>query len=268
MEFWQSLALTEMDDLIELAKIAEEVGFAGITISDHLATPREIGTRYPYTENGKPMWEPDDPFPDPWVLIAAMAQETSRIRFMPIVTGHAPHFYGGITFYTGEVTAPLAALPERADGWKKGESLAYLVDFLDAQDRPVFRIYYQDAAAAAPLGFVAPSVLAQRRVDAAILCISLHELVSGVPTDLIRHLNPRTILLGHWEDIFQPVDQLPLKTVIFTDMPRAIQEIDQVMAGEEPDPPEGWNEDSKKKTKPKAESRAEDSAIGGPAEQS
>jgi probable F420-dependent oxidoreductase len=85
MEFWQSLALTEMDELIELAKIAEEVGFAGITISDHLATPKEIGTRYPYTEDGKPMWEPDDPFPDPWVLIAAMAQETSRIRFMPFV---------------------------------------------------------------------------------------------------------------------------------------------------------------------------------------
>jgi probable F420-dependent oxidoreductase len=85
MEFWQSLALTEMDELIELAKTAEEVGFAGITISDHLATPREIHTRYPYTEDGTPMWQPDDAFPDPWVLIAAMAQETTQIRFMPFV---------------------------------------------------------------------------------------------------------------------------------------------------------------------------------------
>ncbi len=85
MQFWQSLALTEMDELIELAKIAEEVGFAGITISDHLATPRVIRTRYPYTEDGKPMWEADDDFPDTWVLIAALAQETTRIRFMPFV---------------------------------------------------------------------------------------------------------------------------------------------------------------------------------------
>ena len=85
MQFWQSLALTEMDELIELAKIAEEVGFAGITLSDHLATPREITTRYPYTESGRPMWEPHDAFPDPWILIAAMAQETKRIRFMPFV---------------------------------------------------------------------------------------------------------------------------------------------------------------------------------------
>lgn len=85
MQFWQSLALTEMDELIELAKIAEQVGFAGVTVSDHLATPLAIRTRYPYTEDGKPMWAPDDAFPDTWVLIAAMAQETTRIRFMPFV---------------------------------------------------------------------------------------------------------------------------------------------------------------------------------------
>jgi probable F420-dependent oxidoreductase len=85
MQFWQSLALTEMDELIEIAKIAEEVGFAGVTVSDHLATPREIRTRYPYTDDGKPMWATHDAFPDPWVLIAAMAQETARIRFMPFV---------------------------------------------------------------------------------------------------------------------------------------------------------------------------------------
>ncbi|MAE69143.1 MAG: LLM class F420-dependent oxidoreductase, partial [Gemmatimonadetes bacterium] len=85
MKFWQSLALTEMDELITLSKIAEEVGFAGITISDHLVTPKVLHTRYPYTEDGRPMWESDDPFPDPWVMIAAMAQETTRIRFMPFV---------------------------------------------------------------------------------------------------------------------------------------------------------------------------------------
>lgn len=85
MKFWQSIALTEMDELIEIAKIAEEVGFEGITVSDHLATPQVIRTRYPYTEDGKPMWATDDAFPDTWVLIAAMAQETTRIRFMPFV---------------------------------------------------------------------------------------------------------------------------------------------------------------------------------------
>jgi probable F420-dependent oxidoreductase len=85
MEFWQSLALTETDELIELAITAEEVGFAGVTISDHLATPETIRSRYPYTADGQPMWAPSDDFPDPWVLIASMAAETERIRFMPFV---------------------------------------------------------------------------------------------------------------------------------------------------------------------------------------
>jgi cell division protease FtsH len=45
-------------------------------------------------------------------------------------------------------------------------------------------------------------------------------------------------------------------------------QIDQLMAGEEPDPPEGWNEDQGKgESKPKARSKSKDSTIGGPAEQ-
>ena len=85
MKFWQSVAQTEMDQLIEIAVFAEELGFAGITVSDHLVKPREIRTPYPYTDDGRPFWAADDPFPDPWVLIAAMAQETTRLRFMTYV---------------------------------------------------------------------------------------------------------------------------------------------------------------------------------------
>jgi len=85
MEFWQSVAQTEMEQLIAIAKFAEELGYAGITVSDHLVKPLEIRTRYPYTADGHPFWAADDPFPDPWVLIAAMAQATTRLRFMTYV---------------------------------------------------------------------------------------------------------------------------------------------------------------------------------------
>jgi len=45
-------------------------------------------------------------------------------------------------------------------------------------------------------------------------------------------------------------------------------QIDQLMTGEEPDPPEGWNEDAKGgDTRPKSKPRSKDSTIGGPAEQ-
>jgi probable F420-dependent oxidoreductase len=86
MEFWHSVAaVTELDQLIEIAKIAEEVGFTGVAVADHLATPLRIGSRYPYSADGTPFWGPDEPFLDPWVLIAAMAAETTRLRFLPYV---------------------------------------------------------------------------------------------------------------------------------------------------------------------------------------
>ncbi len=83
MEFWQSIAVTEMEQLVELTKVAEEVGFTGVTVADHLVKPREIRSPYPYTPDGQPFWSAEEPFPDPWVLIAAIARETTRLRFMP-----------------------------------------------------------------------------------------------------------------------------------------------------------------------------------------
>ena len=85
MEFWQSIAVMQVDHLVEVAKIAEEVGFAGVTVADHLVKPREIRSAYPYTPDGKPFWEADESFPEPWVSIAAIAAETTRLRFLPYV---------------------------------------------------------------------------------------------------------------------------------------------------------------------------------------
>ena len=61
MEFWQSIAVTETDQLIELAKFAEELGFAGVTLADHLVKPRDISSSYPYSPDGSPFWQADEP---------------------------------------------------------------------------------------------------------------------------------------------------------------------------------------------------------------
>lgn len=85
MKFWQSLAFTEMDQIVEVAKISEEVGFDGILISDHLFLPAGFGHEYPYSEDGDPGFAPGTPWPDAWMTISAMAQATSRIRFCTMV---------------------------------------------------------------------------------------------------------------------------------------------------------------------------------------
>lgn len=85
MQFWQSIAMTEIEHLVEVVKTAEEVGFTGIVVADHLVTPRDIRSQYPYAPDGEAAWDPAQPIPDAWVLIAALAAETTRLRFMPYV---------------------------------------------------------------------------------------------------------------------------------------------------------------------------------------
>ena len=40
MKFWQSLAFCELDQAVELAKFAEELGFHGVSFGDHLVTTK------------------------------------------------------------------------------------------------------------------------------------------------------------------------------------------------------------------------------------
>ncbi|HBZ72881.1 MAG TPA: LLM class F420-dependent oxidoreductase [Deltaproteobacteria bacterium] len=85
MKIWQSLAFVEPDQLVPLAHCAEECGFHGILLSDHLAFPGKLSSKYPYAPDGKPMFDGSMPFPDPWVAIAAMAQVTNSLRFATLV---------------------------------------------------------------------------------------------------------------------------------------------------------------------------------------
>jgi probable F420-dependent oxidoreductase len=91
MKFWQSLHGVESEQVIEIARFAEELGYAGITFGDHLVKPAAYGESYLYSDDGRPPWDPSDleewtpPYPDPWILSAVLAQATERIRFMPYV---------------------------------------------------------------------------------------------------------------------------------------------------------------------------------------
>lgn len=85
MKFWQSLAFVEVEQIIEVAKFAEDIGFYGVNFGDHLVTTKEQADEYFYTKDGKVLWEPHTHWPDPWVLIAALARETTRIKFLTSV---------------------------------------------------------------------------------------------------------------------------------------------------------------------------------------
>ncbi len=81
MKFWQALSFTETDQLIAIAKICEDVGFYGAFVSDHLAVPEQIDSKYPYSEDGHPPFGGETEFPEPWATISAMAAATTRLHF-------------------------------------------------------------------------------------------------------------------------------------------------------------------------------------------
>jgi probable F420-dependent oxidoreductase len=85
MRFWQSLSFTETNQLVELAKLCEQLGFHGAFVSDHLFFPEKLASRYPYSEDGAPPFGPDTEWPDSWCAISAMAAVTTRLRFTTAV---------------------------------------------------------------------------------------------------------------------------------------------------------------------------------------
>jgi len=85
MKYWQSLAFVEMDQILPLARFAEDLGFHGITLSDHLITSQEQADRYLYSKDGDVLWHPDTPWPDPWIMATSIAQATSDLEIMTCV---------------------------------------------------------------------------------------------------------------------------------------------------------------------------------------
>jgi probable F420-dependent oxidoreductase len=85
VDFWQHISFTETDQLIDIARIAEEVGFAGLGIGDHFVTPAKITSKYPYAADGAIWWDPGVAWPEPWALASVLASHTQRLRFVTSV---------------------------------------------------------------------------------------------------------------------------------------------------------------------------------------
>jgi probable F420-dependent oxidoreductase len=75
------LRFTAPEELPGLAREVEASLFDGVVLGDHVVFPEKIESHYPYSRDGKLLWDPATPWPDVWVAIAAMAAVTRRIHF-------------------------------------------------------------------------------------------------------------------------------------------------------------------------------------------
>ena len=131
MKFWQAITWSETDQLIEIARFAEELGFHGLMSGDHAVYPETIAPDYPYSDNGMPPMQPDDEYPDQTAIFAAMAAVTTKLHFtcgVYVLPLRNPH-------EVARATATLAVLSNNrfilgaGVGWMKEEFDIYEVDF-------------------------------------------------------------------------------------------------------------------------------------------
>jgi probable F420-dependent oxidoreductase len=131
MKFWQALTWMEPEQMLEVARHAEGLGFDGLMLGDHGVYPREVRSPYPYSPTARAPMSPDAWYPDCWATIGALAAVTGRIRFsvgvyvLPMRN----------VFEVARATGTLALLSQgrfilgSGLGWMKEEFDIYGVDF-------------------------------------------------------------------------------------------------------------------------------------------
>jgi L-ascorbate metabolism protein UlaG (beta-lactamase superfamily) len=127
-------------------------------------------------------------------------------RVRVIASGHAPQVcrwsFFPCVYATGEV--PKAWDTEwthhRLRTFRGGETFAFDIEVHDGATTR-FRIYYNDAAAATPLGQTTGDF------DLAVLTLAQWNFVRDYPRDLLRVLQPRHVLVSHWDNFFSPEEE-------------------------------------------------------------
>ena len=131
MKFWQAVTWAETEQLIEIAKFAEECGFEGLMGGDHALWPNSLEPAYPYSDSGYPPQVEESEYPDQWVSIAAMAASTTTLKFTTGV--YVLPLRNPIE--VAKATATLSILSGgrfilgAGAGWMKEEFDVYAVDF-------------------------------------------------------------------------------------------------------------------------------------------
>ena len=81
VRFSISTAFLPTDQLVPIAKAADELGYDSLAMPDHVVDLETLRTPYPYTPDGARRWGLEAEWPDPWVLAGALSTVTTRLRF-------------------------------------------------------------------------------------------------------------------------------------------------------------------------------------------
>jgi probable F420-dependent oxidoreductase len=82
LEHWLPVMFEDPAQILDIARIAEEAGFTGVALADHVAIPMGFESVH---GSGHNPFDERSPFYDPIATAAAMAAVTSRLRIMTYV---------------------------------------------------------------------------------------------------------------------------------------------------------------------------------------
>ena len=158
----------------------------------------------------------------------------ARFRVMPVRSSHAFNAVG-ITIAPWRQTTDRETLPGNAWTWRMGEVYAYLIDVIRPDSIPEFRVLYQDSASQPEYNVLPP--LDRRdsvKVDVAIICAGNFEVPKDYPTTLLAKVQPKFVIVGHWEDFFRPQSE-ELRVIRYTNTNLLQKRMDERL------PRERWN---------------------------
>src|SRR5437763_14254554 len=80
MKFYVSTAFLDTDNVVEIAKAADDLGYDGMGIPDHVINLETLKTPYPYNKDGTRRWEAFTDGPEPRVMIGAVPLVPQRLH--------------------------------------------------------------------------------------------------------------------------------------------------------------------------------------------
>ncbi|MDZ5434880.1 hypothetical protein T3H00_19710 [Pseudomonas fluorescens] len=166
---------------------------------------------------------------------------TGFIRAMPLESMHAGHLFRE-NLLPGAYDNDLEKEPIYIRNWKLGhKTLAWVIDLLGDDGKPVYRLHYLDSAANPPYGFP-PLIADSKPFDVEILSAGDWEQVSSYPDSLLRVTRPRLVLVGHWENFFGNNLEAPAQTIPGQTPLKMIERIKRTLPGIEVVVPEPLSE--------------------------
>lgn len=146
-----------------------------------------------------------------WIYI------NKEMRMLIIPSSHAPHlgklhFMKGITDTNYFTKFTNSTQKIKANQFKEGHTFAFVLDILQ-DDTIAFRTLIKGAGCEIDNGKINEALLKEHAVDLAVMQIASANFTDCYPQNILSQIQPKQVLITHWEDFFRPYSPEKIKTV-------------------------------------------------------